>query len=110
AMPREISEENDEYDDENSNSNQQNPPSQSTTVATAAAVTEDGEPVTLTQVEDDEYSTNSRSSYYGVAHRVREKVTQQASILIGGNLKQYQIHGLEWLVSLYNNNLNGILA
>ena len=30
--------------------------------------------------------------------------------LIGGQLKPYQMKGLEWLVSLYNNNLNGILA
>ena len=28
----------------------------------------------------------------------------------GGQLKSYQIIGLNWLVSLYNNNLNGILA
>lgn len=28
----------------------------------------------------------------------------------GGQLKEYQISGLQWLVSLYNNNLNGILA
>lgn len=60
--------------------------------------------------EDDEYHTSSTDSYYAVAHRVRERVTKQASILIGGNLKPYQIQGLEWLVSLYNNNLNGILA
>lgn len=34
----------------------------------------------------------------------------QPSILEGGELKNYQLHGLQWLVSLYNNNLNGILA
>lgn len=48
--------------------------------------------------------------YYEVAHRVKEKVTKQPSILIGGTLKEYQIRGLEWMVSLYNNHLNGILA
>lgn len=48
--------------------------------------------------------------YYKVAHRVQEEVTQQASILVGGKLKEYQIKGLQWMVSLYNNNLNGILA
>jgi len=31
-------------------------------------------------------------------------------MLKGGDLKNYQIYGLNWLVSLYNNNLNGILA
>lgn len=29
---------------------------------------------------------------------------------MGGDLKSYQLIGLQWLVSLYNNNLNGILA
>jgi len=66
-------------------------------------------------------------------------VKEQATMLVNGNLKEYQIkvgnrlsysgdlkclvfpvfyismfffsfQGLEWLVSLYNNNLNGILA
>jgi SNF2 family DNA or RNA helicase len=31
-------------------------------------------------------------------------------MLQGGDLKEYQLAGLQWLVSLYNNNLNGILA
>jgi SNF2 family DNA or RNA helicase len=31
-------------------------------------------------------------------------------MLAGGKLKHYQLVGLQWLVSLYNNNLNGILA
>lgn len=48
--------------------------------------------------------------YYEVAHKVKESVTKQPSILIGGTLKEYQIRGLEWMVSLYNNHLNGILA
>ncbi|BGP01946.1 Nuclear protein STH1/NPS1 [Rhodotorula toruloides] len=48
--------------------------------------------------------------YYNVAHRVKETITKQPSILIGGELKPYQIKGLEWMVSLYNNHVNGILA
>lgn len=48
--------------------------------------------------------------YYEVAHRIKEEVTKQASILVGGTLKEYQIKGLQWMLSLYNNNLNGILA
>lgn len=61
------------------------------------------------KVEDDEYRTEEQT-YYSIAHTVHEKVTEQASILVGGQLKEYQIKGLEWMVSLYNNNLNGILA
>lgn len=34
----------------------------------------------------------------------------QAYIMVGGKLKDYQLKGLQWMISLYNNNLNGILA
>ena len=44
------------------------------------------------------------------AHALSEKITTQPSMLQGGDLKEYQLSGLNWLVSLYNNNLNGILA
>ncbi|TPP59421.1 Transcription activator BRG1 [Fasciola gigantica] len=66
--------------------------------------------------EDDEYnkrgesSANAPQSYYTLAHAVREEVKEQPTILVHGKLKEYQLRGLEWLVSLYNNNLNGILA
>lgn len=52
----------------------------------------------------------SNADYYQAAHRTKETVEEQPSILIGGKLKEYQLKGLEWLVSLYNNRLNGILA
>jgi ATP-dependent helicase STH1/SNF2 len=45
-----------------------------------------------------------------VAHKFTEKIDKQPSMLKGGQLKEYQIKGLQWLVSLYNNNINGILA
>ncbi|KAL6403887.1 putative component of SWI/SNF global transcription activator complex [Ilyonectria robusta] len=61
------------------------------------------------EVEDEEES-GKKIDYYAVAHRVREEVTEQANILVGGSLKEYQIKGLQWMISLYNNNLNGILA
>ncbi|KAJ1562865.1 hypothetical protein HK405_006759 [Cladochytrium tenue] len=50
------------------------------------------------------------SDYYSVAHRIQEVVTEQSSLLVGGQLKEYQIKGLQWMISLYNNRLNGILA
>ncbi|CAL8273596.1 unnamed protein product [Gadus morhua 'NCC'] len=63
---------------------------------------------------DDEYGSaafaRGLQSYYLVAHAITEQVDKQSSLLINGQLKQYQVKGLEWLVSLYNNNLNGILA
>ncbi|XP_043475388.1 ATP-dependent helicase brm isoform X2 [Leptopilina heterotoma] len=66
-------------------------------------------PVNKAKVEDDEYKTEEQT-YYSIAHTVHEGVTEQASILVNGKLKEYQVKGLEWLVSLFNNNLNGILA
>ncbi|CAJ0825025.1 4086_t:CDS:10 [Entrophospora sp. SA101] len=47
--------------------------------------------------------------YYKVAHKISEEV-EQPSIMEGGTLKDYQVKGLQWMVSLYNNRLNGILA
>ncbi|XP_058799194.1 ATP-dependent helicase brm-like [Phymastichus coffea] len=61
------------------------------------------------KVEDDEYKTEEQT-YYSIAHTVHEVVTEQATIMVNGKLKEYQIKGLEWMVSLFNNNLNGILA
>lgn len=64
------------------------------------------------KTEDDEYQRNAKEeqTYYSIAHTVHEIVTEQATILVNGQLKEYQVKGLEWMVSLYNNNLNGILA
>ena len=53
---------------------------------------------------------NGETDYYSVAHRIKEEVTHQSGLLVGGKLKDYQIRGLEWMISLYNNRLNGILA
>ena len=41
--------------------------------------------------------------YYAVAHRLTEKITRQPTILVGGTLKEYQLKGLQWMVSLYSN-------
>lgn len=65
---------------------------------------------TFGAVISEDAPTNGKVDYYAVAHRVSEKITKQPSILVGGTLKEYQIKGLQWMVSLYNNRLNGILA
>ena len=70
---------------------------------TGTFVEEESEP-------EDEEGHNKKIDYYAVAHRVREEVTEQANMLVGGKLKEYQVKGLQWMISLYNNNLNGILA
>ncbi|RDX64597.1 putative ATP-dependent DNA helicase CHR12, partial [Mucuna pruriens] len=48
--------------------------------------------------------------YNSAIHSIQEKVTEQPSILQGGELRPYQLEGLQWMLSLFNNNLNGILA
>merc|ERR1719412_87332 len=65
------------------------------------------------KAQEDEYSKKGKvgdTNYYNVAHTIVEEVHEQASIMVNGKLKEYQVKGLEWMVSLYNNNLNGILA
>lgn len=45
---------------------------------------------------DDEYGNaafaRGLQSYYAVAHAVTEKVDRQSSLLVNGQLKQYQVH------------------
>lgn len=50
------------------------------------------------KVEDDEYKTEEQT-YYSIAHTVHEVVTEQASIMVNGKLKEYQI---KVFVSIYN--------
>ncbi|KAF2817411.1 uncharacterized protein BDZ99DRAFT_373440 [Mytilinidion resinicola] len=38
------------------------------------------------------------------------KSARQPSLVTGGTMRSYQLEGLEWLISLYNNGINGILA
>ncbi|KAJ8766374.1 hypothetical protein K2173_022433 [Erythroxylum novogranatense] len=52
----------------------------------------------------------SNEKYYMMAHSIKESITEQPNCLQGGKLREYQMNGLRWLVSLYNNHVNGILA
>ena len=63
----------------------------------------------LSRQRSSDSTASSGSNYYESAHRKAEKVVQP-TMLKGGDLKEYQVAGLQWMVSLYNNNLNGILA
>ncbi|ORY39156.1 hypothetical protein BCR33DRAFT_788574 [Rhizoclosmatium globosum] len=74
---------------------------------TTHAIVLDGENVII---PDEDEPGGGQVDYYAVAHKIKEKVTKQSSLLVGGQLKEYQIKGLEWMISLYNNRLNGILA
>ncbi|XP_020247246.1 ATP-dependent helicase BRM-like [Asparagus officinalis] len=54
--------------------------------------------------------STSDNKYYNLAHAVNERVLRQPSMLRAGTLREYQLVGLQWMLSLYNNKLNGILA
>ena len=60
-------------------------------------------------IDNDEEHRDATKDYYKVTHAVGEEV-RQPKCLVGGRLKEYQLAGLTWLVSLHNNRLNGILA
>lgn len=59
---------------------------------------------------DHHAAPDGADDYYSVAHTVSEVITRQPYMLKAGNLREYQLVGLQWMISLYNNKLNGILA
>lgn len=62
------------------------------------------------KIEQNPDEAREKIDYYQVAHSIKEEIKEQPKILVGGQLKEYQMKGLQWMVSLYNNKLNGILA
>ena len=38
------------------------------------------------------------------------RLTAQPSVIQGGTMREYQMQGLNWLIHLYDNGINGILA
>ncbi|KAJ6323474.1 hypothetical protein OIU76_010893 [Salix suchowensis] len=77
-----------------------------------AAVVEKNETAVENEDESDQakHYMESNEKYYLMAHSVKESIAEQPTCLQGGKLREYQMNGLRWLVSLYNNHLNGILA
>lgn len=75
-----------------------------TSTATGADA-DDGE-----QSEPQTFAQLQKTPYYLQIHRIQEKIDKQPDILVGGQLKEYQMDGLNWMVSLFNNRLSGILA
>ena len=53
---------------------------------------------------------DSKQKYYALAHTESEKIVRQPRMLTAGTLRDYQLVSLQWMISLYNNRLNGILA
>ena len=74
---------------------------------TAAALEQHTEK--LSEQASDGKATQQGRDYYRSTHR-RVELVAQPRMLKGGDLKEYQLAGLQWMVSLYNHGLNGILA
>ena len=62
------------------------------------------------KMKDRVEGNNGKDNYYAVAHSEQEIITEQPKMLTFGQLRDYQIVSLQWMVSLHNNRLNGILA
>ncbi|KAH7522353.1 hypothetical protein FEM48_Zijuj07G0129300 [Ziziphus jujuba var. spinosa] len=71
---------------------------------------EDAEIIDSDQNDDSSDLLEGQRQYNSAVHAVQEKVTEQPSMLQSGELRPYQLEGLQWMLSLFNNNLNGILA
>lgn len=58
------------------------------------------------QEVDDEYHRSAtkaeEKSYYSVAHTVHEHVTEQASIMVNGKLKEYQVCLYMYMYSMFS--------
>ncbi|GMI72102.1 hypothetical protein HRI_000879500 [Hibiscus trionum] len=65
---------------------------------------------TVENEDEAKHYVESNEKYYLMAHSIKENINEQPTFLKGGKLREYQMNGLRWLVSLYNNHLNGILA
>lgn len=57
------------------------------------------------EVDEEPFDENSK-----LGEHKNLRSARQPSLITGGVMKDYQLEGLEWLVSLYENGLNGILA
>ncbi|GIY43299.1 hypothetical protein CDAR_27011 [Caerostris darwini] len=113
VAPREASDDDEDGDEYTSDSDEEDEPPKppKTQVPMKCTGEEAKQALNSATAEDDEYmNCGGYQNYYNIAHAIGEEVKEQASVMVNGKLKEYQIKGLEWLVSLYNNNLNGILA
>ncbi|XP_060970551.1 ATP-dependent DNA helicase DDM1 [Cannabis sativa] len=61
----------------------------------------------LTRSKDDETADDMNLT---AEERMEKEQTELVPLLTGGKLKSYQIKGVKWLISLWQNGLNGILA
>ena len=56
--------------------------------------------------EDEELMRDEDGGAEAAGHRLQV----QPSVITGGKMREYQLQGLNWLIHLYDNGINGILA
>ncbi|KAF8792571.1 transcription activator BRG1-like [Argiope bruennichi] len=112
VAPREASDDDEEGDEDSSDSDEEEELLKPLKTKPIEITGEEAkQALSSATAEDDEYmNAGGYQNYYNIAHAISEEVKEQATLMVNGKLKEYQVKGLEWLVSLYNNNLNGILA
>jgi len=65
------------------------------------------------EINKENESNNNNNTKANDIDSIKEKNNlnrRQPALLTGGTLRKYQVEGVEWLISLYDNGLNGILA
>lgn len=86
----------------------------SETEAEPASAKKQGKPKAGVKVEDANAASDSEQEQgqeqEPEANAEGEDKGMQPSLVTGAKMKSYQIAGMEWLISLYENGLNGILA
>ncbi|KAJ1557479.1 hypothetical protein HK096_007075, partial [Nowakowskiella sp. JEL0078] len=63
-----------------------------------------------TEKEEDEDLLNNEENAEVVLTLDTTIFNESPSYVVGGKMRDYQVQGLNWLISLYDNGLNGILA
>lgn len=58
------------------------------------------------EMEDEELLRDEEDEGERAGHRLQV----QPSVITGGKMREYQLQGLNWLIHLYDNGINGILA
>eukprot|EP01116_Phalansterium_solitarium_P005922 TRINITY_DN181_c1_g1_i1.p1 TRINITY_DN181_c1_g1~~TRINITY_DN181_c1_g1_i1.p1 ORF type:complete len:1111 (+),score=402.66 TRINITY_DN181_c1_g1_i1:110-3442(+) len=61
-------------------------------------------------LEDEATEEQLSDGVTAAAHAAGTRLTVQPSFITAGTMRDYQLHGLNWLIQLYESGINGILA
>lgn len=75
---------------------------------TSSMIIDDSSLATATFINEEK--EGKLGDFYSKIHKAQVMIEEAPKMLQGGRLKDYQMKGLQWMVSLHENRLNGILA